>query len=73
MVLISAQVWATNTLKYTFSNQTCVDSNSHVFFVMITYVLNPLAKKHEEGLLHEFLTLFLGKYHSDCAILFRII
>jgi hypothetical protein len=53
----------------TFCNQTCIDINSHVFVVMETYMLSPSDKKHEGGLLHDILTLFLGNYHSDCAIL----
>jgi hypothetical protein len=56
-----------------FLNQTSIETNSHVFVVMETYMLNQLFKKHEGALLHEILTLFLGNYHSYCAILFRII
>jgi hypothetical protein len=40
-------------------------------FLSWKHILNPLDKKHEEGLLHDILTLFLGNYHSDCAILLR--
>jgi hypothetical protein len=54
----------------TFSNQTSIDTNSHVIVIMETYMLNSLDKKHEGGLLHDILTLFLGNYHSDFAILF---
>jgi hypothetical protein len=50
--------------------QACIDTNSHVFVLMEKYMLHPLDKKHEGGLLHGILTLFQGNYHSDCAILF---